>query len=377
MRSKRLAIVAVAALLMIVFFLPSQCLAANYDYSYWLLDHPDGATRYHLTVSVTPSLYEYYSSKSHSLRLYEFAKFVTPNALEPIADNLWSIYDSEEDFANGVLMILHQILYVESNPKYPVETIVQNQGDCDTFSYVAASIMKAGGLDVVLLYYEEQSHMNVGVHLAQAPQDARSTVYYYSYEGTQYYVAECTGGNWEHGWRVGEAPDEFEGAFARIITLEDCEQQSPGQVTASYSSPASSSLSLTLSATYLLQSGTVTISGSISPIRPYRNVTIYVKSFDSSWNLLQTEVTDANGTYSYVWEPRSSGLYYIRASWSGDSEYTGADSNVHTLTVISTYWLVLGIAAIAVISVVIVMILLTRQTGPRAEDQPSLEDFDF
>ncbi len=362
---------------MIVFFLPSQCLAANYDYSYWLLDHPDGATRYHLTVSVTPSLYEYYSSKSHSLRLYEFAKFVTPNALEPIADNLWSIYDSEEDFANGVLMILHQILYVESNPKYPVETIVQNQGDCDTFSYVAASIMKAGGLDVVLLYYEEQSHMNVGVHLAQAPQDARSTVYYYSYEGTQYYVAECTGGNWEHGWRVGEAPDEFEGAFARIITLEDCEQQSPGQVTASYSSPASSSLSLTLSATYLLQSGTVTISGSISPTRPYRNVTIYVKSFDSSWNLLQTEVTDANGTYSYVWEPRSSGLYYIRASWSGDSEYTGADSNVHTLTVISTYWLVLGIAAIAVISVVIVMILLTRQTGPRAEDQPSLEDFDF
>jgi hypothetical protein len=365
----------IVALLVIVCFMPSQCSAADYVYSYWLLDHPDGSTRYRLTVSATSSLYEYYSSQSHSLRLFEFAKFVTPNAVEPIADSLWSIYDDEEDFANGALMILHQIPYVESDPQYPVETIVQNQGDCDTFSYVAASILIAGGLDVVLLYYESMSHMNVGVHLAQPPQDARSSVYYYSVNGRRYYVAECTGNNWQEGWRVGESPEEFEGVLAQTITLEDCEQLSPGQVTASYSTPASSTLSLALSKTFLVQSGTLTISGTITPIRAHSNVTIYVRWLGSSWSVLHNALTDANGRYSYVWAPNSSGLYYVRTSWSGDAEYTGADSTVATLTVIAWHWLLLGLGALGLIIIAIVAVVLTRNA--RTEPQPNLEDFDF
>ncbi len=367
----------VITLFVISFSLPSHCLAANGVYSYWLLDHPDGSTRYSLTVAVTTSLYDYYSSKSHTLFLYEFAKFVTPAALEPISENLWSIYDNEEDFANGVLMILHQIPYEVSDPKYPVETIVQNQGDCDTFSYIAASIMKAGGLDVVLLYYETESHMNVGVHLLQAPQDARSTVYYYSYEGKRYYVAECTGGNWQNGWRVGECPEEFAGTSAHVITLEDCEQQSPGQVSSSYSSPISSSISLTLSSTYMLQTNTVTASGSISPSLSYRNVTIYIRGYGASWSVLETVMTDADGRYSYAWNPSSAGLYYVRASWSGDSEYVGADSDIHTVTVISTYWLLLGIMIIILIIIIVVVTLFARQARPAAEVQPSLDDLDF
>ncbi len=367
----------IAALLVVALVMPSHCVVANYVYSYRLLDHPDGSTRYRLTVSVTDALYEYYASRNHNLPLDEIAEFVTPNALEPVADNLWDIYYNEEDFANGVLMILHQIPYQETDPKYPIETIVQNQGDCDTFSYMAASIMKAGGLDVVLLYYETKSHMNVGVHLSQLPQDTRSTVYYYSYQGKNYYVAECTGGNWESGWRVGEGPEEFQGVSARIITLEDCERQSPGQVSSSYSTPLSSSLSLTLSSTFMIQSGPVTISGSISPPRSYKNVTIYVRLYGSSWSALNTLVTDANGRYSSVWEPSSGGVYYVRASWSGDSEYAGADSNISTITLISTQWLLLGIAAIALISIAIAIVLVTRQARPAEEVQPSLEDFDF
>jgi len=49
---------------------------------------------------------------------------------------------------------------------------VENEGDCDLFSFVAASTMMAGGLDVVLLLYETQSHMNVGVNLSHEPDDA-------------------------------------------------------------------------------------------------------------------------------------------------------------------------------------------------------------
>jgi len=47
--------------------------------------------------------------------------------------------------------------------------------------------MMAGGLDVVLLYYESQKHMNVGVNLTHAPEDARTAGYYFSYDGKRYY----------------------------------------------------------------------------------------------------------------------------------------------------------------------------------------------
>ena len=130
---------------LLILLLSNSCLAAPHEYTYELLDSPDGSTDYRLTVSVTETLYENYSSRDHNLYSYDFSKFVTPNALKPVADDLWSIYSSEEDFANGVLMIVHQIPYVESDPqKYPIESIVENEGDCDLLSIIAASIMKTG-----------------------------------------------------------------------------------------------------------------------------------------------------------------------------------------------------------------------------------------
>lgn len=66
-------------------------------------------------------------------------------------------------------------------------------------------------------------------------------------------MAETTGGNWENGWRVGECADEFKKASARIITLENAEQLSPGQISSSYSLLASSSITLGLSSTLVIQ----------------------------------------------------------------------------------------------------------------------------
>ena len=356
----------VTLVLLVSFFLPNRCFAANYDYTYGLLDHPDGSTNYQLTVSVTSSLYEYYRSKDHNLSSYDFAKFVTPSPLKPIADDLWSIYsDDDEDFANGVLMIVHQIPYEESAPqKYPVETIVENEGDCDIFSFIAASIMKAGGLDVVLLLYETQSHMNVGVYLSSEPDDARSTIHYYTHEGKPYYVAECTGDEWRNGWRVGECPDLLKGASARIITLEGCEQSSPGQVSSSYGVLAASSLSLAVSSRFVIAGSTVTISGSISPVLSGRNVTLYVSSGGSQLSVLVKVTTDSDGRYSYTWNPSSAGTHSIRASWSGDADYAGADSNVCTLVVVPLEWLMMGITTIVLLTVLLVVTIATRRKPP-------------
>jgi hypothetical protein len=172
-----------------------------------------------LNVAVSESLLEYYLEKSHILiSTDDFAKFVTPYALKPIADCLRGIYSDDEDFANGVSMIVHQIPYEESKPsKYPVETIAANKGDCDLFSYIAASIMKAGGLNVVLFYYESEEHMNVGVSLSHEPHYARGAIDYVLHDGTRYYMAECTGGNWQEGWRVGECPDDLKNATLKTV----------------------------------------------------------------------------------------------------------------------------------------------------------------
>jgi hypothetical protein len=349
-------------------FLPYVWSATNYTYSYWLLDTPDGSDRYRLTVSVTPSLFEYYRSKDHDLYSLDFAKFVTPYALEPISESLWGIYNDEEEFANGVLMIVHQIPYEESTPqKYPVETIVQNEGDCDLFSFVAASIMMAGGLDVVLFYYEAEKHMNIGVHLSSTPDEARSAVYYINYDGKSYYMAETTGGNWEKGWRVGECPDVLKDASAQVMTLENAEQTSPGQVSSGYSTLASSSISLALSSTYITRGGMVTASGKITPAVSNGTVTIYVRMSGSQWSVLGTDQIDADGTFSFLWVPEYASTYFVRASWSGTTDSVGADSDIHTLTVIPFDWsfiLLISILSAGVILVIAVVVVLRRSSRP-------------
>jgi hypothetical protein len=356
----------------LLLLLSNSCLATPYKTSYELLDSPSGETTYRLTVSVTETLYDYYSSQDHNLYSYDFSKFVTPDALKPIADDLWTIYSTPEDFANGVLMILHQIPYLESDPqKYPVETIVENEGDCDLFSVVAASIMKAGGLDVVLLLLEQHDHMLVGVHLP----DARSQVYFFRHEDRKYYVAETTGGNWKNGWRVGECPEILQKSTAKVVPINNYEKSSPAQVSSSYTIPDSSALYMSLSTSFAVFQNELEISGSLSPSLAGENVTLYISSMGSPLVMLATVETDANGEYSHRWEAPPGGIYSVRANWSGDEDYSGADSSTFSLVVVPSELVMVGITLIVFLVVLLVVTLATKEDT--SEKQESFEDWDF
>jgi hypothetical protein len=366
-KSKTLLLLTV--LLVIAYFFPYG-FSDNYSQSYQLLDKPGGSTYYRLNVTIQQSLHTYYTEKSHLLSSNDdFAKFVTPYALKPIADSLLEIYTNDEDFVNGVLMIVHQIPYETTVPaKYPVETIVENKGDCDLFSYIAASIMKTNGLDVVLLFYESQAHMNIGVSLSQAPNDARETAYYVTYNNIRYYVAEVTGGDWQDGWRVGECPDELKDASVQVITLENSEQSTFGQVSASYNPLETSTISLAISTTFLIQGGTITLSGQLSPSLQNKTVTIYIKADNSPWTVLDTATTNHNGQFTYVWNADASGICYIRASWSGDEEYSGADSQIQTATILSTFFFMLLVMTVILVCVGIVVFFVSRQSQPEIQE---------
>ncbi|MBN1244456.1 Ig-like domain repeat protein [Candidatus Bathyarchaeota archaeon] len=361
---------------LILFSTVSLSKAQDPTLSYQLLNQPEGNVTYELNVVIPENLHEYYEEKSHRLTSSsEFSTFVTPYALQPIADRLWEIYDNEEDFTNGALMMVHQITYVETTPaKYPVETMANGQGDCDLFSLITASIINAGGLDVVLLYYEEQSHMNIGVHLSSAPEDVRDSVYYVTQDGTRYYVAECTGGNWKEGWRVGECPPDLKQVSAEVVTLENAEQVAPGQVSASFTAMEPSALSLEVSPIISLQNSAIIIGGQLAPQMPNENVTLYAKINSAAWTVIGTVITESNGSFEYVWIAETAGSHSIRAGWTGNAWYTGATSSEKSATVLPLFLTALiGVAVIAAIIGVVAVFMAKhgqQQSLEPPEPQP-------
>src|SRR5512137_157827 len=88
---------------------------------YYLADHT-------LYVSVPPSVHEYYAAKNYVLNgPGDYPKLVTPEAVKSIAENIRIATNAtpyaDEEFANAVLAIVHEIPYLKSNAKYSVETL--------------------------------------------------------------------------------------------------------------------------------------------------------------------------------------------------------------------------------------------------------------
>jgi hypothetical protein len=293
-----------------------------------------------LYVSSPPSLKDYYSEKSHRvISDQDYAQFVTPDAVRSIASNIRNITKAtqygDEEFANAVLAIVREIPYVKSSAKYPVETIVDNLADCDGLSYLAASIMKAGGLDVVLLLYKgiTPAHMNIGVYLERMPVSHSwwmkpSGI---DYDNRTYWIAECTS---LADWTVGDRPEILANNRPLVIPLENYESESSASISSSLDMPLQASCtSINLSSQYSNKSDigwSLNISGSIYPFSLGEEVTVYVNQ-PGYLPITYSTTLDQFGNYILTWNVTSFGTYTISASWGGSTLYSGSDSE--TLTV--------------------------------------------
>jgi len=299
---------------------------------YDLVDHT-------LYVSITPSVYEYYAAKSHIINgAGDYAKLVTPVAVQPIAENIRNTANAtaypDEEFANSVLMIVHKITYLKSNAKYSVETLVENEADCDGLSILAASLMKAGGLDVVLLLYNDINppHMNIGVSLEQMPVShswwtAPSGI---EYDNKTYWVAECTS---LADWNVGDRPQLLVNAKPQVIPLTNCEKKSLAKVSSGLDNALlPSSTSINLAAVYSNGSDerVINISGSISPSFSNETVALFVNQPGYAPTVFQT-ATNEFGNYAVFWNTTFPGTYILKTSWSGSINYSGSDSDGITI----------------------------------------------
>jgi len=134
----------------------------------------------------------------------------------------------------------------------------------------------------------------------------------------------------------------------------------------------SSTISMTLSSTSVDVESDVAISGNIDPVRENVIVTIkYRESGDVAWTTLTTANTDSNGHYSYTWTPKTAGTYEIKASWVGDINTEGDESDVQTVTVkgaaagIDPY--ILAAAAVGVIAVIAIVVYFVKVRKPEEE----------
>jgi len=94
-------------------------------------------------------------------------------------------------------------------PRYPIETLVDNGGDCEDTSILLASILDSMGYSVVLL--NPPAHWAVGV---RRPESVHGR--YYPYDGSNYYYLETT----NPGWRMGELPQNYRFVPVHVYAIE-------------------------------------------------------------------------------------------------------------------------------------------------------------
>ncbi len=93
-------------------------------------------------------------------------------------------------------------------PRYPIETLVDNGGDCEDTSILLASILDSMGYGVILI--QPPGHLAVGVKGGDNIYGA-----YWEYSGEKYFYIETT----NSGWAIGELPDEYAEASADLYPM--------------------------------------------------------------------------------------------------------------------------------------------------------------
>lgn len=328
--------------LSLLFVLPAESLCSNTDREFNFLTEFAGVeSKYILYVSTPRSIYEYYKKMDHATYGMEFfSRFVTPELFASVAQRIRSItnnsLDSDESFANLVLDFIHQVPYNKSKVKFPIETLVDNYGDCDSLSVLAASIMKAGGLDVVLLYYEGSpvSHMNVGIYLPNKPRYnlSEEDPFFYEYEGKEYFVAETTGESWE----LGNQPDNYINSVPKIIPVKNEDDSFIGVISSHLDEPLiPSNISLNVTPVTINDkiSGRMQLSGSISPRLPKQDIIIIIDHESKSESVIQVVSTDEFGNYNLTWNFDEIGKYTVQSTWTGYQNYSGSDSTKISLNI--------------------------------------------
>lgn len=160
---------------------------------------------------VAASLVRAGESAPHTRRIASFLRdMARRNRLTPFEElqmTLGFVQTPNIDYALDE--ICEEIGCREEYFRLPAETLFDKRGDCDCKSVLAAALMRNLGYPVLLLLSPKAGHAAVAV--GGAPQSSDASLFFFEYQGEQYYYCETTG----EGWRIGQETD-----YARIMKAD-------------------------------------------------------------------------------------------------------------------------------------------------------------
>ena len=172
--------------------------------------------KYEENFSVPSDWYDYYINKE---RETERVKYVTYDNfyIQKIADIITKKAKMNgHSKAQVASAFVQSLSYVSDNNighdeyyKYPLETLVDQNGDCEDTSFLAAAIIRAMGISCVLV--ELPGHMAIAIAFGGSPFG-----YYYEMENNwNYHFMETTG----EGWWAGEIPSTYKYVIATLVKI--------------------------------------------------------------------------------------------------------------------------------------------------------------
>jgi len=176
---------------------------------------------YELNIIVPEPMYEYYSSKARyvtsdyrgyimhpyddaylEVLVKEFDKIATFNELTAEEE-----YELVISFVQNLHYITDDTTGFDEYPKFPVESLVDEGGDCEDTSILLSHLLEAMDINTALLTLP--GHMAVGVEL-------NATGVHWELENHTYYYLETTVPNWE----IGSIPIEHVGKQVTIDSVD-------------------------------------------------------------------------------------------------------------------------------------------------------------
>ncbi len=288
-----------------------------------------------LYISIPSSLKVFYQNLDH--RMWDnrsYSKFVTPELFTDVADKIKNtitdLENEDEQFVNLVLDFVHNIEYKKSGLKFPVETLSDGYGDCDSLSFLAASILKAGGLEVVLFFYDTNgsvNHMNFGVNLPNKKVEGinGTEAFFYRWQEENYFVCEATGDRWQ----VGNQPTNYLDSNPKVIPVDDFENLFFEPLSSSLNFPLNSSdLSMEVRPVFVGGKNVeeFEIFGSLNPNLGNQKVNVLIKRDSEFDTLVKSVLTDEFGNYKVFFDFDMQGKYTVQAIWMGVEGFFACES---------------------------------------------------
>lgn len=167
--------------------------------------------------------YEYYRGRSHTREnnyaeyaLSDYDRTILQDIVQKFRDGGIQKGYTRNDNVLNIVSFVQSLPYTSDKvttgfdeyPRYPLETLIDNGGDCEDTAILTAALLNELGQGVVLVRLP--GHMAVGI---KGSDDLGGTSY--SFRGAKYYYLETTGS----GWDIGEIPDEYRNLDAIISPL--------------------------------------------------------------------------------------------------------------------------------------------------------------